>query len=173
MSLTDRNQRLRVNYMATAIIVSALLVLVWGMLSPVTGQERTLNPLGIEIVGPRELLAGSRGALRVVVTDHQQHRPAVEARSDKLFPGLEGALNSVSSSDIAKLQFDLGAASPHLDMLPVKNSVESTFQVDGDPLLQIAGADHFFAPFFELILGFHVTLYGYRSQDTRHSRPVY
>lgn len=76
MSLTDRNQRLRVNYMATAIIGAAVLVLVWGMLTPVTGQEPTLNPLGIEIVGPRELLAGSRAALRVVVTDHQQHQPA-------------------------------------------------------------------------------------------------
>jgi len=79
MSLTDRKQRTRANYMATTIIIAAVVVLIWGMLSPVTGQEPALNPLGIEIVGPRELLAGSRGALRVVVTDHQRHQPAVGA----------------------------------------------------------------------------------------------
>ncbi len=79
MSLPKSADRVRANHMAAGIIAVATLVLVWSMLSPATGQEPRLNPLGIEIIGPTELLTGSRAALRVVVTDHQQRVPAAGA----------------------------------------------------------------------------------------------
>ena len=65
--------------MATAVIAGAVIVLLWGMLSPASGQQPPMNPLGIEIVGQSELLTNSRAALRVVVTDHQKREPAAGA----------------------------------------------------------------------------------------------
>ncbi len=79
MSVSDKSQRVRGGRIATGIIVAGVVVLIWGMLSPVSGQEPVLNPLGIELIGPTELLTGSRAALRVVVTDHRKRQPVVGA----------------------------------------------------------------------------------------------
>lgn len=45
--------------------------------TPSAGQE--LSPLGLFVSGPREMLADSPAALRIVVTDHQARRPAAGA----------------------------------------------------------------------------------------------
>lgn len=42
--------------------------------------DNGMSPLGIQVTGPREMLANSPVAVRVVVTDHQAHRPVAGAR---------------------------------------------------------------------------------------------
>ncbi len=64
---------------AIAVLALASLIVAWGFLSPVIGQEAPLSPLGITLVGPRQFLSDSPAALRVIVFNHAEGRPAGEA----------------------------------------------------------------------------------------------
>ena len=61
-----------------ALIAAGICIL--PLLTAAEGQPAPINPLGIQVVGPKEWLVGSAGALRVVVTDHAQGEPARRAR---------------------------------------------------------------------------------------------
>ena len=47
---------------------------------PARSADESLSPLGIQVTGPREMLASSPVAVRVVVTDHRARRPVESAR---------------------------------------------------------------------------------------------
>ena len=62
------------------VIVLTAVVCLLPLLSVAEGQPAPISPLGVRVVGPKEWLVGSSGALRVVVTDHAQDQPARRAR---------------------------------------------------------------------------------------------
>ena len=108
---------------AVAIVAATAGMLVWAVISPVTGQEGPINPLGIEVIGQTELLANSRAALRVVATDHQSGTPANgalvsvriaavgSAQTELLFVGRTGANGTVQAGfgipDLSPGQYNL------------------------------------------------------------------
>ncbi len=61
-------------------MVLAAVVCLLPLLSVAEGQPAPISPLGVRVVGPKDWLVGSSGALRVVVTDHAQDQPARRAR---------------------------------------------------------------------------------------------
>jgi len=73
---TDPQEQMRAQKAAIVIVVLAMAVVLWGVVVPAGGQPEPLNPLGIELVGQTELLAGGPAALRIVVTDHAKRKPA-------------------------------------------------------------------------------------------------
>jgi len=66
----------------TRLIMLALLAGGVALLSgaPVRSADDALNPLGLQVTGPKEILAGSPVAVRVVVTDHQARKAVAGAR---------------------------------------------------------------------------------------------
>ncbi|NPV48472.1 MAG: hypothetical protein HPY69_16150 [Armatimonadetes bacterium] len=68
----------------TRLTLLALLAVSGGLLlfsgPPARSADNGVSPLGIQVTGPREMLASSPVAVRVVVTDHQARRPVEGAR---------------------------------------------------------------------------------------------
>lgn len=54
------------------IVIAAVIVAGMAAIRTAEGQASPVNPLGIELLGPREWLCDSAAALRVVVTDHRR-----------------------------------------------------------------------------------------------------
>ena len=65
------------------------------------------------------------------------HRRARPAR-----PGLERALDRLAALDVAQRDAHLGRAAAHLDVVVVEDLPELAVELDGDALLEFAGADH-------------------------------
>ena len=62
------------------IVMATVIVAGMAAIRTAEGQAGPLNPLGIEVLGPREWLCDSAAALRVVVTDHRRGEPVGGAR---------------------------------------------------------------------------------------------
>lgn len=62
------------------VVIGAVIVGGMAAMHTAEGQAGPLNPLGVEVVGPREWLCDSTAALRVIVTDHRQGEPVRGAR---------------------------------------------------------------------------------------------
>lgn len=65
-----------------------------GILAGVEAAPPALDPLGLQVIGPRELLVGSTAAVRVIVTDHAHGTPAAGAHVRLWLgaPGFEGRI---------------------------------------------------------------------------------
>ncbi|MCE5328307.1 MAG: hypothetical protein LLG01_18040, partial [Planctomycetaceae bacterium] len=67
----------RTRYQEAVVVMMALLALVTVLvvcMTPLRAQD--LRALGMQVVGPREVLADSVAAVRVIVTDHAARKPA-------------------------------------------------------------------------------------------------
>ena len=56
--------------------------------------------------------------------------------------GLERALDRLAALDVTERDPDLGRAAAHLDVVVVEDLPELAVELDGDALLEFAGADH-------------------------------
>ncbi len=119
------NQITKAQHIKVAAVIGVVVLgaVVWMMMSPATGQQGPLSPLGLEVIGQTELLANSRGAVRIVATDHHRHTPAEgalisvriapagSAETQMLFVGRADAAGTVQAGfDISNLepgQYDL------------------------------------------------------------------
>ncbi len=59
-------------FAAVALVVTVLAV---SGARIVVGQDEGVPRLGVQVIGPKELLSDSQGSLRVVATDHQREQP--------------------------------------------------------------------------------------------------
>jgi hypothetical protein len=78
----------------------------------------------------------------VAVAVEELDGPLLHRCARPLRPGLERALHGLAAFDIAKRDAHLRRAAAHLDVVVVEDLPELAVELDGDALLQFAGADH-------------------------------
>lgn len=74
---------------AWVLIALGALVMVWSLAAGANG-DAALMPLGVRLISPETFLVDSPGAVRVIVTDHAQRRPASGAAVSLRLTNYEG-----------------------------------------------------------------------------------
>ena len=77
-----------------------------------------------------------------VVAVEELDRPLLHGGARPFRPGLERALDGLAALDVAQGDADLRRSSTHLDVVVIEDLPELAVELDGDALLEFAGADH-------------------------------
>ena len=129
----DRDRQLdadRLALVARAVEGHPVLEVLGGLAELVGGEHELVVRVGVHEV------------VLVAVAVQELDRPLLHRGPRPLRPGLERALHGLAALDVAQRDPHLGRAATHLDVVVVEDLPELAVELDGDALLQFAGADH-------------------------------